>query len=72
MYLVMLRSIFATTLFIPSKGFSWLGFVAPPSLAVRALSFFTRFPVKLLPNILFPYFSGGKACWILFTISTNA
>ena len=63
----------ATTLFIPSKGFSCEAFVTPPSLAVRALPFLTRIPVTLdEPKTFLPYFSGGKALFILLTISTSA
>ena len=71
-YLVIFRSILATTLFIPSKGFSCEGLVTPPSLAVSALPFFTRTPVKLEPKTFLPYFSGGKACCILPTMSASA
>lgn len=72
-YLVRLRSRLATTLFMPSNGFSFFPFETPPSLAESALSGLTRLSgVSPAPNVLLPVLPEGRASKILLTISTRA
>jgi len=73
-HLVMLSKRLATMLFMASKGFPSRALVTQPSLAVKALSCFTRDPAhaRPCPNTFLPVLSGGSADSIFPTISTSA